>query len=63
MALRLTTDDFLILKKLAPELADTACTHSGHCIKPEHVDVEAAGARFSRVKATELLELYKFAGD
>ncbi len=112
MARKLTTDDLLILKKLAPELADTACSHSGHefgsvlppvsqhlssssadfrerivklsdeeldylvslifegmeslhCVKKEHVDalVEVVGTRLSRVKATELLELYKFAGD
>ena len=112
MARKLSMDDLLILKKLAPELADTECTHSGHefrsvlppvsqhfssssadfrerllklsdeeldylvslifegmeslhCVKKEHVDalVEVVGTRLSRVKATELLELYKFAGD
>ena len=36
-----------------------------HCVRKEHVDalVEVVGTRLSRVKATELLELYKFAGD
>ena len=36
-----------------------------HCVKTEHVDalVEVVGERLSKVKATELLELYKFAGD
>lgn len=36
-----------------------------HCVKKEHVDalVEVVGMRISRVKANELLELYKFAGD
>ncbi|MBU3966150.1 MAG: hypothetical protein KKG76_02070 [Euryarchaeota archaeon] len=112
MARKLTTDDLLILKKLAPELADTACLHSGHefrsvlppvsqhfppssadfrerlvklsdeeleylislifegmeslhCVKKEHVDalVEVVGVRLSKIKAAELLELYKFAGD
>ena len=35
-----------------------------HCIKKEHVDalVEVVGEKISKVKATELLELYKFAG-
>jgi len=112
MARKLTTDDLQILQKLAPELVDTACAHSGHefrsvlppvsqhlsqspadfrgrllklsyeeldylvtlifegmeslhCVKKEHVDalVEVVGMRLSKVKATELLELYKFAGD
>jgi len=36
-----------------------------HCVKNEHVDVLAGvvGERISKVKAAELLELYKFAGD
>lgn len=36
-----------------------------HCVKKEHVDVlvEVVSGRLSKVKATELLELYKFAGD
>lgn len=36
-----------------------------HCVRKEHVDalVEVVGSRLSTVKATELLELYKFAGD
>jgi len=36
-----------------------------HCVKKEHVDalVEVVGERISKVKAAELLELYKFAGD
>jgi hypothetical protein len=36
-----------------------------HCVKKEHVDelVEVVGIRISKVKATQLLELYKFAGD
>ncbi len=36
-----------------------------HCVKKEHVDtlVEVVSARLSKVKATELLELYKFVGD
>ncbi len=112
MARKLSTDDLLILKKLAPELIDPTCAHSGHefrsvlppvsqhisksredfrerllklsdgelnylvnlvfegmeslhCVKKEHVDtlVEVVSARLSKVKATELLELYKFVGD
>ncbi len=112
MARKLTRYDLQILKKLAPELVDTACAHSGHefrsvlppvsqhfsrsaadfrerlvklsdgeldhivalifegmeslhCVKKEHVDalVEVVGMRLSKVKAAELLELYKFAGD
>ena len=36
-----------------------------HCVKKEHVDalVDVVGMRISKVKAAELLELYKFAGD
>lgn len=36
-----------------------------HCVKKEHADalIEVVGARISRVKAAELLELYKFVGD
>lgn len=36
-----------------------------HCVKKEHVDalIEVVSKRLSKVKATELLELYKFAGD
>lgn len=36
-----------------------------HCVKKEHVDalIEVVSRRLSKVKATELLELYKFAGD
>jgi len=36
-----------------------------HCVKKEHVDalIEVAGEKISRIKAAELLELYKFAGD
>ena len=36
-----------------------------HCVEKEHADalIEVVGARISRVKATELLELYKFVGD
>jgi hypothetical protein len=36
-----------------------------HCVKNEHVNalVEVVGTRISTVKATELLELYKFTGD
>ena len=36
-----------------------------HCVKKEHVDalIEVVGERISKVKATELLELYKFVGD
>jgi hypothetical protein len=36
-----------------------------HCIKNEHVNalVEVVGTRISKVKATELLELYKFEGE
>jgi len=112
MARKLTLDDMQILKKLAPELMETSCAHSGHefrsvlppvsqhfstskndfrerlvklsdeeldylialifegmeslhCVKKEHVDtlVEVVGMRISKLKAAELLELYKFAGD
>lgn len=36
-----------------------------HCVKKEHVEalIEIVDMRLSKVKATELLELYKFAGD
>lgn len=36
-----------------------------HCVKKEHVDalIDVVGMRLSKVKATELLELYKFVGD
>lgn len=36
-----------------------------HCIKKEHMDVlfEVVGNKISKVKAVELLELYRFAGD
>lgn len=36
-----------------------------HCVKKEHVDivVDVVETRISKEKATELLELYKFAGD
>jgi hypothetical protein len=36
-----------------------------HCVRKEHVDalIEVVGTRLSKVKAAELLELYKFAGD
>ncbi len=112
MSRKLSSKDMLILRKLAPELADTICEHSGYefrsvlppvsqhlsessedfrqrilklsdddlnylvalildgmeslrCVKKEHVDalVEVVSIRISKVKATELLELYKFAGD
>lgn len=112
MARKLSSEDLLILKKIAPELVDSTCGHAGwefrsvlppvsqhvsgssrdfrerllklsyeelnyivdlifegmeslHCVKKEHVDalIEVVGERISKVKATELLELYKFAGD
>ncbi len=112
MARKLNNDDLLILKKLALELADPTCAHSGHefrsvlppvsqhitkssedfrerlmklsdselnylvslvfegmeslhCVKKEHVDAlaEVVSARLSKMKAAELLELYKFVGD
>jgi len=36
-----------------------------HCVKKEHVDVliEVVGEKISKVKAAELLEFRKFAGD
>jgi hypothetical protein len=36
-----------------------------HCVKKEHADalIEVVGSRISKVKAAELLELYKFVGD
>jgi len=109
MARKLSSEDLLILKKIAPELVDNTCGHafrsvlppvsqhvsgssrdfrerllrlsceelnyivdlifegmeSLHCVKKEHVDalIEVVGENISKVKATELLELYKFAGD
>ncbi len=112
MARKLSSEDLLILKKIAPELVDNTCGHAGwefrsvlppvsqhvsgssrdfrerllklsyeelnylvdlifegmeslRCVKKEHVDalIEVVGERISKVKATELLELYKFAGD
>ncbi|MDO9098625.1 MAG: hypothetical protein Q7U60_10960 [Candidatus Methanoperedens sp.] len=112
MARKLSSGDLLLLRKLAPELADPTCAHAGHefrsvlppvsqhisassedfrerlmklsdddlnylvnlifegmeslhCVRKEHVDalVDVVGIRLSKVKAAELLELYKFAGD
>ncbi|MFZ2411264.1 MAG: hypothetical protein WAW23_06825 [Candidatus Methanoperedens sp.] len=112
MARKLSSEDLLLLRKLAPELADPTCAHAGHefrsvlppvsqhisassedfrerlmklsddeldylvnlifegmeslhCVRKEHVDalVDVVSVRFSKVKAAELLELYKFAGD
>ncbi len=112
MSRKLSRDDLLILRKLAPELADPTCGHAGHdfrsvlppvsqhvspssedfrgrlmkltdeelnylvslifdgmeslhCVKKEHADalVDVVSKRISKVKATELLELYKFVGD
>ncbi len=36
-----------------------------HCVRKEHVDalIDVVGIRLSKIKATGLLELYKFAGD
>lgn len=36
-----------------------------HCVKKEHADalIEVVSVRISRLKATELLEFYKFVGD
>ncbi|HEY9204527.1 MAG TPA: hypothetical protein VIO58_01290 [Candidatus Methanoperedens sp.] len=36
-----------------------------HCVRKEHADalVEVVGKRISKVKAAELLELYKYVGD
>ena len=36
-----------------------------HCVRKEHVDalIDVVSIRLSKVKATELLELYKFVGD
>jgi len=36
-----------------------------HCVKKEHVDVliDVVGTRISKVKASELLDLYTFIGD
>ncbi|HEY9246240.1 MAG TPA: hypothetical protein VIO11_05265 [Candidatus Methanoperedens sp.] len=112
MSRELGSEDLLILKKLAPELIDSACARAGHdfrsvlppvsqhfsqsfedfrqrlmklsdaeltylvdlifrgmeslhCVRKEHVDafIEVVGLRISKLKAAELLELYKFAGD
>ncbi len=112
MARKLSSKDMSLLRKLAPELVETACAHSGHefrsvlppvsqhisassedfrerlmklsedelnylvnlifegmeslhCVKKEHVDalVDVVGIKLSKVKATELLELYKYVGD
>ncbi len=112
MARKLSSKDLSLLRRLAPELVETACTHSGHefrsvlppvsqhistsigdfrerllklqndeldylvnlifegmeslhCVKKEHVDalVDVVSIRLSKVKAAELLELYKYVGD
>ncbi len=87
MSRKLGKDDLLILRKLAPELADPTCGHAGHefrsvlppisqHISPSPGDFSGrlmkltddelnylVGKRISKVKATELLELYKFVGD
>ena len=67
-----SSEDFRVrLMKLSDEELDylVSLIHEGmeslHCVKKEHVDVlvDVVGARISKEKATELLELYKFAGD
>ena len=58
--LRLSEHDLKYLLELIFEGMESL-----HCVKSEHVDalIEVVGERISKVKATELLELYKFAGD
>ncbi len=36
-----------------------------HCVRKEHADalIEVVGKRISKIKAAELLELYKYVGD
>ena len=67
-----SSDDFRErLMKLSDEELDylVSLIHEGmeslHCVKSEHVDilVDVVGTRISKAKASELLELYKFAGD
>lgn len=58
--LKLTDDELNYLVNLIFEGMESL-----HCVKKEHVDalVEVVSVRLSKVKAAELLELYKFAGD
>jgi len=58
--LRLSDDELNYLVNLIFEGMESL-----HCVRNEHVDalVEVVGTRISKVKATELLQLYKFAGD
>ena len=67
-----SSEDFMArLMKLSDKELDylVSLIHEGmeslHCVKSEHVDVlvDVVGTRISKEKATELLELYKFAGD
>ena len=58
--LKLTDDELDYLANLIFEGMESL-----HCVKKEHVDalIEVVGIKLSTVKATELLELYKFVGD
>ena len=58
--MKLTDDE---LKYLVDLIFDGM--ESLHCVKEEHVNalIDVAGTRISKVKAAELLELYKFVGD
>ncbi|VVB86720.1 Uncharacterised protein [uncultured archaeon] len=70
--LSISSRDFALrLAKLSDEELDYLVNlifegmESLHCVRKEHVDalVDVIGTRISKVKATELLELYKFVGD
>lgn len=58
--LKLTDDELLYLTNLILDGMESL-----NCVKKEHADalIKVVGVRISKVKATELLELYKFVGD
>jgi len=58
--MRLSDDELNYLVNLVFEGMESL-----HCVEKEHVDVliDIVSIRLSKVKAAELLELYKFAGD
>ncbi len=58
--MKLSDDELIYLVDLIFEGMESL-----HCIRKEHIDalIEVVGMRISTLKATELLELYKIAGD
>lgn len=58
--MKLSDDDLTYLANLIFEGMESL-----HCVKKEHADalIDVVGTRISKIKAAELLELYKFVGD